>query len=86
MKKVIRYVRHKNVKKIPDWQRVNPTFSNPRTSTHMRYMNIIGNTMGGATDEEDEQLQNKIIRKVVPEVTIPKTDRFKIVYSTRNDK
>lgn len=86
MKKVIRYVRHKNVKKIPEWQRVNPTFSNPRTSTHMRYMNIIGNTMGGATDEEDEQLQNKIIRKVVPEVTIPKTERFKIVYSTRNEK
>lgn len=86
MKRVIRYVRHKNVKQIPEWQRNNPTFSNTKTSTHMRYMNIIGNTMGGSTEEEDEQLHNKIIRKIIPEVTIPKTEKFKIVYSTRSDK
>jgi hypothetical protein len=80
MKKVIRYVRHKNVKRIPQWQKENPTFSNPRTKTHARYMNIIGNAMGGATDEEDEQLHNKVIRRVVPEINIPKHSRNKMVY------
>jgi len=82
MKRVIRHVRHKNVKKIPEWQRNNPNFGNPRSNTHLRYMSIIGNTMGGSTEEEDEQLQNKIIRKLIPDVTIPKNHRFKLTYST----
>lgn len=85
MKRVIRHVRHKNVKKIPEWQRNNPNFGNPRSNTHMRYMSIIGNTMGGSTEEEDEQLQNKIIRKLIPDVTIPKNHRFKLTYSTAGD-
>jgi hypothetical protein len=82
MKKVIKYVRHKNVKKISDWQKDNPNFSNMKSSTHNKYMNIISNTMGGATDEEDEELQNKIIKKVAPEVQVPKTNRFKLMYNT----
>lgn len=81
MKKVVKYVRHKNVKKIPEWQKENPTFSNMKSQTHLKYMNIVGNTMGGATDEEDEQLQNKIIKKVVPEIHIPKGPRFKLLYN-----
>ena len=82
MKKVIKYVRHKNVKKIKDWQTDNPTFSNMKSSTHNKYMNIISNTMGGATDEEDEELQNKIIKKVAPEVQVPKNNRFRLMYNT----
>ena len=82
MKKVIKYVRHKNVKKISEWQKDNPNFSNMKSSTHNKYMNIISNTMGGATDEEDEELQNKIIKKVAPEVQVPKNNRFKLMYNT----
>ena len=81
MKKVIRYVRHKNVKQIPEWQRTNPSYSNYSSKTHATYMNIIGNTMGGSSEHEDEQLQNKIIKKVIPEVTIPKSHRLKLSYT-----
>lgn len=84
MKKVIRYVRHKNVKQIPEWQRNNPSYSNYTSKTHAKYMNIIGNTMGGSSEHEDEQLQNKIIKKVIPDVTIPKSHRLKLSY-TRTD-
>ncbi len=87
MKKVIRYVRHKNVKQIPEWQRKNPTYSNYSSKTHATYMNIIGNTMGGSSEHEDEQLQNKIIKKVIPDVTIPKSHRLKLNYTrTENDE
>ena len=81
MKKVIRYVRHKNVKQIPEWQRTNPSYSNYSSKTHATYMNIIGNTMGGSSEHEDDQLQNKIIKKVIPEVTIPKSHRLKLTYT-----
>ena len=81
MKKVIRYVRHKNVKQIPEWHRTNPSYSNYSSKTHATYMNIIGNTMGGSSEHEDDQLQNKIIKKVIPEVTIPKSHRLKLTYT-----
>ena len=81
MKKVIRYVRHKNVKQIPEWQRTNPSYSNYSSKTHATYMNIIGNTMGGSSEHEDDQLQNKIIKKVIPEVTITKSHRLKLTYT-----
>tara|TARA_B100001093_G_scaffold511778_1_gene580427 strand:- start:2228 stop:2389 length:162 start_codon:yes stop_codon:yes gene_type:complete len=48
-------------------------------------MNIIGNTMGGSSEQEDDQLQNKIIKKVIPEVTIPKTHRLKLSYTRTTD-
>jgi hypothetical protein len=86
MKKVIRYVRHKNVKQIPEWQRNNPLYSNYSSKTHATYMNIIGNTMGGSSEHEDDQLQNKIIKKVIPEVTIPKSHRLKLSYTKTHDE
>ncbi len=85
MKKVIRYVRHKNVKQIPEWQRNNPNYSNYTTKTHAKYMNIISNTLGGSSDMEDDQLQNKIIKKVMPEVIIPKSHKLKITCKSSDD-
>ena len=85
MKKVIRYVRHKNVKQIPEWQRNNPNYSNYTTKTHAKYMNIISNTLGGSSDMEDDQLQNKIIKKVMPEVVIPKSHKLKITCKSSDD-
>ena len=52
-----------------------------KSQTNLKYMTIVGNTMGGATDEEDEDMQNKVIKKVVPEIHIPKGPRFKLLYN-----
>tara|TARA_Y100000816_G_C26107894_1_gene589536 strand:- start:387 stop:1490 length:1104 start_codon:yes stop_codon:yes gene_type:complete len=81
MKKVIRYVRHKNIKQIPEWQRQNPNHDRPNTRNHERYMKIVDNALGGSTDEEEKTLQNKVVKKIASEVTIPKSLRFKLIYN-----
>lgn len=84
MKKVIKYVAHKNVKQLPEWQRENPRHRDYSSGVHHRYMNIINNAMGGSSDQENEQLQNKIIKRVAGEVTIPKNStRFKMIYDDK---
>lgn len=81
MQKVIRHVRHKNMKQIPNWQQENPGHNNFSSRTHGRYVGIMNNALGGANDQEDEYLQNKIVKKVLPDVMVPKALRFKMLYN-----
>lgn len=81
MKKVIKYVKHKNIKQLPQWQKEHPSYDNVESRAHGQYVKIIDNALGGKDDKEDEQLENKVIKKVGSEVTIPKRMRFKMIYN-----
>ena len=81
MKKVIKYVKHKNIKQLPQWQKEHPSYDNVESRAHGQYVKIIDNALGGKDDKEDEQLENKVIKKVGGEVTIPKRMRFKMIYN-----
>lgn len=70
--KVIKQVAHKNIKKIIDWQKLYPDFSDPDSKHNDKYMNIVLNSMAGSTDEEQKNNINKIIRNVTKEVVIEK--------------
>jgi hypothetical protein len=74
MKTAIKYIAAKNFKQINDWQEENPESENTETQKHMEYQYILLNSMGGATDEEDEKIYNKIIKNVAKEVIIDKTN------------
>ena len=81
MKKVIKYVKHKNIKQLPQWQKQNPSYDNVESRAHGQYVKIIDNALGGKNDKEDEQLENKVIKKIGEEVTLPKRMRFKMIYN-----
>jgi hypothetical protein len=74
MKTAIKYIAAKNFKQINDWQEEHPESENTETQKHLEYQYILLNSMGGATDEEDEKNYNKIIKNVAKEVIIDKTN------------
>jgi len=72
MKFAIKHIAHKNVLKISEWQEENPEYKNGESTVSEEYMKIVSQSMGGFTDEEDEENMNKIIRNVSKEIVIDK--------------
>jgi len=72
IKLAIKRIANKNIKQIPDWQKVNPLSQDTTTKKHDEYMKIVGESMGGFNIEEDEKNYNKIIKNIAKEVMIDK--------------
>jgi hypothetical protein len=72
IKQAIKQIEHKNIKNIPDWINQHPDSKYADSPKNDQYMRIISNSMGGATNEEDEKNYNKIIKKLATEVLISK--------------
>lgn len=71
--KAIKQVANKNIKQIPEWQKVHPNYKDPESKDNDKYMNIILNSMSGSTTEESEKNYEKIARNIAKEVVINKT-------------
>jgi hypothetical protein len=74
MKNAIKYIAAKNFKQIHEWQEENPESNDYDTKKHAEYHKIVLHSMGGATEEEDENNYNKIIRNVAKESVIDKAE------------
>jgi len=72
MKTAIKYIAAKNFKQIHDWKDENPDSNDYNSKKNTDYNQIVLNSMGGATEEEDENNYNKIIRNVAKESVIDK--------------
>lgn len=68
----IKIIGNKNIKQIPEWQKLNPEYRDPESKQNDKYMNMLLNVMSGGTEEEQQSNMNKIIRNVVKEVVIDK--------------
>jgi len=73
MKLAIKHIAHKNVLKIPEWQEQNPLYKDAESTVSEDYMKIVSQSMGGFTEEEDDENMNKIIKNVSKEVVIDKS-------------
>jgi hypothetical protein len=78
MKTAIKYIAAKNFKQINEWKEENPESNDYDTKKHMDYHQIIIQSMGGTTPEEDDSNYNKIIRNVAKESVIDKSEANKI--------
>jgi hypothetical protein len=72
LKKIINRLADKNIKQIPLWIKENPESNNYDSRKHDEYIKILGQSMGGKTDEEIEKNINKIIKNIAKEVIIEK--------------
>ena len=70
--KAIKYVAHKNIKQISEWQKLHPDFSDPDSKENDKYMKIVLNSMSGSTKEESDKNYEKIAKNVIKEVVIEK--------------
>jgi hypothetical protein len=70
--KAIKQVANKNIKKISDWQKLNPDYSDPESKKNDKYMNIVLNSMSGSSKEEADKNYEKIVKNISKEVIIEK--------------
>lgn len=73
LKKAIKQIADKNCKLIPEWKTQNPECINCKSAKSDEYNKIIVESMGGF-DIDETVIENKIIRKIVKEVTIDKDE------------
>ena len=71
--KAIKQVANKNIKQIPEWQKIHPNYSDPDSKENDKYMKIILNSMSGSTKEESDKNYEKIAKNIAKEVVINKT-------------
>ena len=71
--KAIKQVANKNIKKIAEWQKQHPSYSDPDSKENDKYMKIVLNSMSGSTKEESEKNYEKIARNIAKEVVIKKS-------------
>jgi len=74
LKNAIKLIAKKNLKTLPKWQQENPDFITLDTKENNDYLKIALNSLGGQSEEEDEKFTGKIIRNVLKDVVIDKTE------------
>jgi len=72
IKRMIDYIAHKNIVQITEWVNQNPEAKDYDSKKHIEYVKILGESMGGKTDEESRKIYQKIIRNVAKHVMIEK--------------
>jgi hypothetical protein len=72
LKKAVKQIANKNIMQINEWKKANPDCTNSDSKKNNIYLNIVSNSMSGATKEEQFTNLNKIISKVTKEVVITK--------------
>ena len=72
IKCAIQEIANKNIKKISDWIKCHPDCQNSESTQNAKYLNIVLNSMSGATIEEQQSNYDKIITRVAREVAIRK--------------
>jgi hypothetical protein len=73
IKNAIKFIEHKNIKQLPQWKQDNPESQDYDSQKHLDYQKIIIESMGGATNEDDNKKREKIIRNIAKEVVIDKS-------------
>ena len=74
--KAIKEIANKNIKKITEWQKLHPEYNNPESKQNDKYIQIVLNSMSGSTKEEAEKNYDKIIKNVIKETVIDKSQKF----------
>jgi 3-methyladenine DNA glycosylase AlkC len=74
LKKAIKQIERKNIKLLPAWQEENPDFRILDTNANDEYVKISLSSLGAYEPEQVEKQNDKIIKNVLKEVTIDKSD------------
>lgn len=69
----IKHVAHKNMKQISEWTKIHPEYKDYDSKENDRYLKIVCESMSGSTEEETNKNYSKIIRNIVKESVIDKS-------------
>ena len=68
----IQSVSNKNIKQLQQWKEENPDCVEPTSSKNDDYLYMFKHSMGGATDEEEDNNIQKVMKNIIKEVVIDK--------------
>jgi hypothetical protein len=69
----IKHVANKNIKQISEWTKIHPDYKDSKSKENDRYLQIVSESMSGASEEETKKNYSKIIKNIVKETTIDKS-------------
>lgn len=72
--KAIKQLANKNIKQITEWQKLYPNYNDPSSKQSDKYMKIVLNSMSGSTKEESDKNYEKIIKNIIKETVIDKSN------------
>lgn len=70
----IKHVANKNIKQISEWTKIHPEYKDSSSKENDKYLKIVCEAMSGSSEEETNKNYTKIIRNIVKETIINKTD------------
>jgi len=72
LRNVIKQLARKNLKVLPEWQEKNPEYRYLDTPENKQFMEISMSSLGSEYEDEQEKMDDKIIRNVLKEVVLDK--------------
>jgi len=72
LRNVIKQLARKNLTMLPEWQEKNPDFKQLDTPENQQFMQISISSLGSEYEDEQEKMDDKIIRNVLKEVVLEK--------------
>ena len=72
LRNVLKQIARKNLKMLPEWQEKNPDFRYLDTPENEKFMQISLSSLGSEYEDEQEKMDDKIIRNVLKEVVLEK--------------
>ena len=75
LRQVLKQIARKNLRMLPTWQAQNPDFQHLDTPENEQFLQISLSSLGAESEEEQEKLEDKIIRNIIKEVAIDKQRR-----------
>jgi hypothetical protein len=70
----IKHVAHKNIKQISEWTKIYPDCTNSESKKNDKYLKIVSESMSGSSEEESKKNYSKIIKNIVKETFIDKSN------------
>jgi len=75
LRNVLKQIARKNLHMLPEWQEQNPEFRKLDTPENQQFMQISLSSLGSEFDDEQEKMEEKIIRNVLKEVVLDKVKK-----------
>jgi hypothetical protein len=72
--KAIKHIAHKNIKQISEWTKIYPDCINADSNKNDKYLRIVSESMSGSSEEESNKNYSKIIKNIVRETVINKSN------------
>jgi Zinc-finger of C2H2 type len=72
LRNVLKQIARKNLKLLPEWQEKNPDFRYLDTPENEKFMQISLSSLGSEYKDEQDKMEDKIIRNVLKEVVLEK--------------